>query len=132
MKQELEKSKFSEIMPITKKDKKLWTYVSWTAGVTEEILYRGFLLYILGQLLPSSILWDKLLIAALLFGLAHTYQGYGNVIRTSIIGLFFSFLYIALDSIIPVILLHFLIDYVGKIGVDEEDGTESQLQDTIA
>ncbi|WP_404328617.1 CPBP family intramembrane glutamic endopeptidase [Mesobacillus maritimus] len=85
-----------------------------------EIIYRGFLIFSLTALFPSFSLWAVLIISSLLFGLAHTYQGFGNVIRTSLVGLFFAILYIVLGSIIPLIVLHFLIDYVGKIG-DGED-----------
>ncbi|MBS4196269.1 CPBP family intramembrane glutamic endopeptidase [Lederbergia citri] len=119
-KQDLEKSKFADIMPITKEDKKVWTFVSWTAGITEEIIYRGFLIFALTYLFPSLSIWVVLIASSIIFGLAHTYQGVGNVVRTSIVGLFFAFLYMGLHSIIPIILLHFLIDYVAKIGYSEE------------
>lgn len=117
---ELEKSKFTDIMPVSKEDKKVWTYVSWTAGFTEEIIYRGFLIYALTTLFPSLSIWIILVLSAFVFGLAHTYQGVGNVVRTSLIGLFFAILYVGLGSILPLIVLHFLIDYVGKIGDEEE------------
>lgn len=119
-KQELAKSQFIDIMPVSKEEKKVWTFVSWTAGITEEIIYRGFLIFALAELFPSLSIWLILVISSILFGLAHTYQGLGNVIRTSLVGLFFTVLYIGLGSIIPLIILHFLIDYVGKIG-DEDD-----------
>jgi uncharacterized protein len=117
--QELAKNQFTDIMPVSKEDKKVWTYVSWTAGITEEVIYRGFLIYALAVLFPSLSIWVILVVAAVVFGLAHTYQGVPNVIRTSVIGFFFAILYIGLGSIIPLMILHFLIDYVGKIG-DEE------------
>ncbi|WP_046175707.1 CPBP family intramembrane glutamic endopeptidase [Domibacillus indicus] len=121
---ELEKSKFADILPVTKKDKTVWTYVSWTAGITEEIIYRGFLIFALPLLFPSLSTWAVLLVSAVLFGLAHTYQGAANVVKTAIFGLFFAVLYIGLDSVIPLILLHFFIDYIGKIG---DEGNENQV-----
>ncbi|MBM7660271.1 membrane protease YdiL (CAAX protease family) [Bacillus mesophilus] len=117
--QELVKSQFSDIMPVSKQDKQVWTYVSWTAGITEEIIYRGFLIFALIQLFPDMSVWMILLLSSLLFGLAHTYQGLSNVIKTGLMGMFFALLYISLDSLFPVILLHALMDYVAKIG-DEE------------
>lgn len=115
-KKELEKSQFADIMPVTKEDKRVWTFVSWTAGITEEIIYRGFLIFVLSELFPSLSIWGILVISSIIFGLAHTYQGGSNVIRTTIFGLFFAVLYIGLGSILPLILFHFLIDYIGKIG----------------
>ncbi|MEK3990375.1 CPBP family glutamic-type intramembrane protease [Robertmurraya sp. FSL R5-0851] len=119
-KREHEKIAFKDILPHSKEDKRVWTYVSWTAGITEEIIYRGFLIFALFQLFPGLSIWPVLIFSSLIFGLAHTYQGILNVIKTSLIGLFFAILYIGLDSIVPLIILHFLIDYVGKIGDDGE------------
>lgn len=117
---EHEKIAFKDILPLSKEDKRVWTYVSWTAGITEEIIYRGFLIFVLIELFPSFSMWPVLILSSLLFGLAHTYQGFLNVIKTFLFGLFFAILYIGLDSIIPLMILHFLIDYVGKIGDNEE------------
>lgn len=119
-KREHEKIAFKDILPHSKEDKRVWTYVSWTAGITEEIIYRGFLIFALFQLFPGLSIWPVLILSSLLFGLAHTYQGILNVIKISLIGLCFAVLYIGLDSIVPLIILHFIIDYVGKIGDDGE------------
>lgn len=107
---------FSDMMPVTSREKHIWNYVSLTAGVTEEIIYRGFLIFSLSYLFPSFTIWLVIIISSLLFGLAHTYQGVIGVIRTAIIGILFSGLYIGLGSILPLIVFHFLIDYVAKLG----------------
>lgn len=118
--EELEKSEVSPILPITKKEKKLWTYVSLTAGVTEEIIYRGFLIFGVGYLFPNLQIMIVVLISSVLFGLAHTYQGFTmGVFRTTIFGILFSVLYISLSSIIPLILFHFLLDYIVKFGEEK-------------
>lgn len=112
---------FSEILPVTNKEKKLWNYVSLTAGVTEEIIYRGFLIFALAYLFPNISIWIIILIASILFGLAHTYQGFASgVLRTTVIGILFSILYIGLGSIFPLIIFHFLIDYLAKLGEVKE------------
>lgn len=107
---------FSDIMPVTSKEKHIWNYVSLTAGITEEIIYRGFLIFSLSYLFPDFSIWLVLIFSSLLFGLAHTYQGFAGVIRTTIVGILFAGLYIGLGSILPIIILHFLIDYVAKLG----------------
>lgn len=108
------------LLPVTKSEKKAWTYVSITAGVTEEIIYRGFLVFAVAYLFPGLSIWIVMMIASILFGLAHTYQGAGNVIRTTIIGYLFTILYIGLGSILPIIVLHFLIDYIAKLGDEDK------------
>ena len=107
---------FSEIMPVTRKEKHIWNYVSLTAGVTEEIIYRGFLIFAFSYLFPDLSIWLVLIFSSLLFGLAHTYQGFSGVIRTTVVGVLFACLYIGIGSILPLIVLHFLIDYVAKLG----------------
>jgi uncharacterized protein len=115
--QGLKKIEFYVMLPVTKKEKKLWNYVSLTAGVTEEIIYRGFLIFALAYLFPNFSIWIVILLSSLLFGLAHTYQGFlTGVLRTTTVGILFSILYIGLGSILPLIAFHFLIDYVGKLG----------------
>ncbi|MCG7344756.1 CPBP family intramembrane metalloprotease [Sporosarcina sp. ACRSL] len=120
---QLGESSFSEILPVTPKEKKVWNYVSLTAGVTEEIIYRGFLLFALSYLFPTLSIWVVIIISSLLFGLAHTYQGFTTgVVRTTIFGIVFSILYIGIGSILPLIVLHFLVDYMAKLGESHEQG----------
>jgi len=121
---EWEKAAFSEILPTTKKERKLWNYVSITAAVTEEIIYRGFLISALAFLFPHFSIWLITLLASFLFGLAHTYQGLiTGVLRTTVMGMVFSILYIGLGSILPLIVFHFLIDFFAQLG---ENVTEKQ------
>lgn len=93
-----------------------------TPGVTEEIIYRGFLIFAFAFLFPHLSIWLIILLASLLFGLAHTYQGLiTGVLRTTIFGMLFSILYIALGSILPLIVFHFLIAYFAKLGEKETE-----------
>jgi uncharacterized protein len=115
-KSEFKKSNFKDILPQSREDKKVWTYVSWPAGLTEELIYQGFLLLAFTQLFPNLSSWAILVLSSVFFGLAQTYQGYLNVIKTSVFGFILAILYIGLDSIYPLIILHFLINYVKKIG----------------
>lgn len=116
LKKEQQNFAFAAMLPKTKKEAQLWNFVSLTAGITEEIIYRGFLIFAFAYLFPNLSIWIVILLASLLFGLAHTYQGVAGVIRTTVIGAFFSILYVSLGSIFPLIVFHFLIDYVGKLG----------------
>ena len=51
-----------------------------------------------------------LLLAALLFGLAHSYQGISGMLLTALAGALFCGLYVATGSLLLPILLHILID----------------------
>ena len=110
-----ERSGFSDILPVTDREKKWWTFVSLTAGITEEIIYRGFLIHAFSRLFPDVSVWWVILASSLLFGLAHTYQGVAGVIRTGAIGIFFSMIYVATDSLWLLIVLHFLVDLMARV-----------------
>lgn len=116
-KEQWENSVITTMMPVTEKEKKRWNFVSLTAGLTEEVIYRGFTIFALTYLFPSLSIWFIILLSSLLFGLAHTYQGFlTGVLRTSIFAILFCIIYISTGSIIPLIVLHFLIDYIAKLG----------------
>ena len=73
----------------------LWiVLVAWlTAGLGEELLFRGFLLDRLMRLRGwRGRRWPAAIIQAVLFGLPHLYQGWGGVLVTGTIGLFLAWL----------------------------------------
>lgn len=116
-KEEYDRSVIAHILPKTAEEKKRWNYVSITAGVTEEVIYRGFLIFALIYLFPALSIWIVIVLAAIIFGLAHTYQGFlTGVVRTSVVGVLFCVIYISLDSLLPLIVLHFMVDYIAKLG----------------
>ncbi len=85
--------------------------VALTAGVWEEIFYRGFLIWFLAS--PLGI-WGAAIVSSIIFGLGHLYQGWRGVLRTTFVGMVFSAGYIATQSLWWLILLHAAIDvYAG-------------------
>lgn len=79
-----------------------------TAGVCEEILFRGYLTWVLAHLIPSFGL--VVLAQGALFGLAHAYQGPRGVLFTGFVGLFLGAVTWVSGSLWAAILLHALID----------------------
>jgi membrane protease YdiL (CAAX protease family) len=84
-----------------------------TAGLCEEFLYRGFGIAVLSRLGLQA--WAVVLLSAILFGLAHSYQGRGGVVMTLVIGLALGASRIAYDSLVPAILWHTAVDVVAGI-----------------
>jgi membrane protease YdiL (CAAX protease family) len=84
-----------------------------TAGICEEFLYRGFAMAVLTRAgLPT---WCVVLLSAILFGLAHIYQGRGGFVSTLVIGTVFGTVRIAYDSLVPVMVWHAAVDIVAGI-----------------
>ncbi len=100
---------FSALIPVTMNERLLWIAVAISAGICEEIVFRGWLLTTLHDqigLTGKSLLWT----GALLFGLAHAYQKVSGVIVTALAGAFFCLLYVKTGSLLLPILLHGLVD----------------------
>jgi membrane protease YdiL (CAAX protease family) len=102
------------LIPRTPYEKRAFTFVSLSAGICEEITMRGVLFIVLQDLLPGISLIFIPLIAGVLFGVAHSYQGFVGIIKTGLFGIGFGYLYLATGSLIPGIILHFLVDYSNR------------------
>lgn len=87
-----------------------------TAGIVEEILWRGFMIWYLDQYMP---LWAAALISTIGFGLAHAYQGARNLPQITAVSAAMAALYLLSGSIWLPIILHAAIDILqGRLGYD--------------
>lgn len=87
--------------------------VSVAAGICEELLFRGYLLHAIGEYTNMTI---AVAASCVLFGLCHIYQGWGNVLRTAMVGLVLSLVYLWSGSLVVAMVLHFMQDaYIGAL-----------------
>ena len=100
----------SPILPTNANECKLFALISIMAGISEEVLYRGWLFAVLFTLHINPLI--ACLTTALLFGLSHTYQGKSGVLKTAILGLFLAIFYLASGMLIVPIVIHALIDLI--------------------
>jgi len=100
--------KVRRLIPVNGRERNLFVAVALTAGLCEEFLYRGWLLGLIGYALTS--LWAGLLLSAILFGVAHAYQGRNGIVSTSVLGIVFGLMFIASGSLLPGQVLHIVID----------------------
>jgi membrane protease YdiL (CAAX protease family) len=88
------------------------------ASFLEESIFRGFLMSAIGSLIGNSGIFASigLLISAVVFGLAHWYQGKSGAISSTIIGLLIGdiFIWSGYNLWMP-ILTHGVIDAIGLI-----------------
>jgi len=95
-------------MPTTKKESHYFILgVAVSAGICEELLFRAYLLFTLGQLMPIYL---AVLVSSIAFGLGHIYQGWGHVVRIGIYGGAMALAYLVTGSIIMPILFHVIVD----------------------
>lgn len=95
------------ILPRTRRERNSFYLLSITAGICEEIIYRGFIFaYLLSYMSTMSVV----IVSSLLFGLAHSYQGFKGIPQTGLVGLALALLYVYTGSIWAPIILHAAID----------------------
>ena len=95
------------IVPQNDREARWWPGLSITAGVCEEILYRGFLIAVFASLFNT---WIALGLSTIIFGLGHLYQGPSGVLKTGFVGLIMGALYLLTGSLWAPILIHIVVD----------------------
>ena len=86
-------------------------FIALTAGVTEELIFRGYLLTRLSQWFKNNV--AAVIVSSLLFAALHyKYGSLRELIFTFLIGAIFSIYYIQYRNIKAIIVTHFLIDYI--------------------
>jgi hypothetical protein len=97
----------------------LMLVVSWIlAAFLEEVIFRGLLISELTRLIGQTGVWASiaLLISAVVFGMAHWYQGKSGALGTAIIGLLLGDIFIWNGhNLWMLIIAHGVIDTIGLI-----------------
>jgi membrane protease YdiL (CAAX protease family) len=95
------------LIPHTPGELRWFLPLAVTAGICEEFLFRGYLIWVLAAwigVLPGAI------VSMVVFGLAHGYQGGTFGFRASLVGVFLGVMALVTRSLLPGILLHAAID----------------------
>jgi len=106
------RDKFGKVMfllPHTQSERRAFDAVSVTAGVCEEVIYRGYLIAYLMAVFAAPF-WVAALLSSLVFGFAHAYQGPTGIPRTAAAGGVLALLYGLTGSLWAPIVVHAVID----------------------
>ncbi|WP_417497302.1 CPBP family intramembrane glutamic endopeptidase [Maricaulis sp.] len=98
---------YSLIHPETQREHGRFIWLAITAGITEEVLFRGFLIGVLALIMP---LWLAAILAAAIFILGHAYQGPQGMVGLLPITAILTLVYVVGDSLWPAIALHIIVD----------------------
>ena len=99
-----------KILPRTAPELLVFLAVSVTAGVWEELLYRGYLIWFLSAY-GGTVL--AVALSSVAFGLGHFYQGVRGVVTTTVLGLGFAVGYVVTGSLWWLMGAHALVDLTG-------------------
>ena len=95
------------VLPHTRTELYWFGGVSLTAGFVEEFLYRGYFIWVFS---PWIGWWGAAALSLSFFAIGHVYQGWNGVLRTGIVGAFFTLVVAITGSLWPAIALHALVD----------------------
>ena len=106
-----------KIMPHTSTEALAFVALALTAGLSEEFIYRGFVVALLIRVLGNSL--PAILLAAILssglFATAHLYQGRRGIITTFVVGMVFAALRLWTGNLVAPIAGHFGVDLVAGL-----------------
>lgn len=103
----------SDLLPQQRSEKAVFVAVSFTAGICEELVFRGFLTAAFAVAFGS--LPVAVVLGALVFGAMHVYQSTAGVLRATGMGLALTAPLLFSGSIFPAIVAHVLIDLIGGL-----------------
>lgn len=98
------------LLPVTERERRWSLAIALSAGVWEELAYRGFLAELVRTLAPSWGWLPVALVTGTVFGLAHLYQGPKGVLLTGLLGVALSSIVETTGSLVVAMVVHALID----------------------
>ncbi len=103
-------NKLRFFLPVTPRERMWFVLVSFSAGICEEMLFRGFLIRYLASLPFVASVTAALVVSSVIFGVAHLYQGLAGVAQTSLMAFAFGILFIESGNLAAPMVLHILVD----------------------
>jgi membrane protease YdiL (CAAX protease family) len=113
-------------LPSTPAERSWFAAMAITAGICQELLYRGFLLRYLSVYFTGLGWLLSSVISGVVYGFGHAYQGRRNILQTMLTGFSFAILYflggnlfsavtstqpvVLVGTVIPPIIMHALLD----------------------
>jgi len=113
----------SYLMPLNWKEYGHFTFLAVAAGISEEIIFRAFLMAYLENYLNGLVYSTMLviLLPAVVFSVSHLYQGWWAVLKIFVLASLFGLIYIYSGSLYLVIIIHILIDLIsGLLGIGRD------------
>jgi len=100
-------ARLSALLPRDRDEVLLGAAISVAAGIGEELFFRLLLPMLLAAFVGGI---PAVVVAILLFGLAHAYQGWKGISVTTLIGILFAVMYLMSGSLAITMLFHTTID----------------------
>lgn len=93
--------------PHTRAELAWWMALSVSAGICEEFIVRGYLIWVLQ---PALGLWFAAAASLIVFVAAHAYQGAKGLVAVGVVGGLLTLIVLVFGSLVPAIAVHMLAD----------------------
>lgn len=117
------------MLPRTPAEMRTFVMLAITAGICEELLYRGFMIFYVSRM---TNLFVAAAVVSVIFGIGHVYQGRRGVLLTASAGAFLAAVYLISGSLFVAMLLHALMDvhsgHLGYVALRRADQLEAEQQ----
>jgi membrane protease YdiL (CAAX protease family) len=106
-----------KIMPHTTPEAFAFIALALTAGLSEEFIYRGFVLAVFSGVFGSSLsgIFLSAVASSIWFAVAHLYQGRRGIATTFIVGMMFWAVRIWTGNLVPAVVAHVGVDMVAGL-----------------
>jgi len=102
-----------DLIPVTPREKAIFALLCVSAGICEEVAFRGFLLAALTA--ATGSLFAGVVVSSVAFGVLHAHQNPGGAARAAVLGAVLAIPLLVTGSLLPSIVGHALIDLVGGL-----------------
>jgi membrane protease YdiL (CAAX protease family) len=107
-------SHIGRMFPATPGELAWFRALAVTAGVCEELMFRGFLMGYCAHFVPW---WAAALLSSVVFGIGHSYQGWRGMVQTGLVGFAMTIPVLLTGSLAIPVALHAAGDlYAGTLG----------------
>lgn len=103
-------ARFAFFLPHTREERWWFAAMCVAVGVCEEIIFRGFLIRYLASPTFNIGIIAAVIVAALIFGLDHGYQGWPGMLLTTVLALLLTGAFFVTGALWLPMLLHALLD----------------------
>jgi membrane protease YdiL (CAAX protease family) len=98
------------MLPRSEAERRTFAAVALTAGICEEVVFRGFGMAYTRWAWPGASTTEIIVVTSVVFGIAHAYQGPVGVVATGLVGAVLGWVVVATGSLLPAMLIHALVD----------------------
>lgn len=101
----------TNFMPQTDAERRVFNIMGVSAGIAEEIVFRGYLIWAFSLFMP---VWSAAAFALAVFTILHAYQGWSQLPGVFAMGALVTLVFLLSGSLWPAIALHIFVDVINN------------------